>query len=633
MSKYISKKNTQEYFNMESLDKLHALKLYADNMYYNEGKDSGISDYQYDILKDTLTRRDPNYIVPIGAKIREGENRVKLPFWLGSMDKIKPEDTQALSKWQDENKSNDYIIQDKLDGVSCLIAINKGKISIYTRGDGIIGADISYLLQYLNNIPKKLSKVTINIRGELIIPIDVFNKKYSKEYANPRNMVTGCIGAKKLKNGLSDIKFIAYEIVGDGLMKKPSEQLEYLDTIGFTIVKHERISFFTVDNLMETLLRFKKNNTFEIDGIIVQSNKEYIRNVDGNPDYAFAFKMLLSDNIIETKVIGVEWNVSKWGQLKPRVAIEPVKLGGVTINYTTGFNGKYIYDNKIAEGSVIKITRSGDVIPYIVEVVTQSNEPDMPDLIWKWNDTHVDIIVEDGGDTMNIKLIASFFAKLSVKHLGEKSVEKMYYNGLDTILKIVSASKERISQVDGFGDKGSERIYDGLRKELTNLHIPTVLGAAAIFGFGIAEKKIDKLFIDMPNILHDYKKMSNEELYDNIMKVEGFSNKTTKCIVNNMEDADKFIVSLGEFVTYKQKVIMSNNMKDMKVVFSGFRDSELENNVLSKGGKMVSSISSNTSILVVNNLGSVTSKIKKAQDLGIEILEKQDFIYKYIDNN
>lgn len=327
MSKYISKKNTQEYFNMESLDKLHALKLYADNMYYNEGKDSGISDYQYDILKDTLTRRDPNYIVPIGAKIREGENRVKLPFWLGSMDKIKPEDTQALSKWQDENKSNDYIIQDKLDGVSCLIAINKGKISIYTRGDGIIGADISYLLQYLNNIPKKLSKVTINIRGELIIPIDVFNKKYSKEYANPRNMVTGCIGAKKLKNGLSDIKFIAYEIVGDGLMKKPSEQLEYLDTIGFTIVKHERISFFTVDNLMETLLRFKKNNTFEIDGIIVQSNKEYIRNVDGNPDYAFAFKMLLSDNIIETKVIGVEWNVSKWGQLKPRVAIEPVKLG------------------------------------------------------------------------------------------------------------------------------------------------------------------------------------------------------------------------------------------------------------------------------------------------------------------
>lgn len=343
--------------------------------------------------------------------------------------------------------------------------------------------------------------------------------------------------------------------------------------------------------------------------------------------------MLLSNNIIKTKVLGVEWNVSKWGQLKPRVSIEPVKLGGVTINYTTGFNGKYIYDNKIGEGSIIKITRSGDVIPYIVEVVTQSNEPDMPDLLWKWNETHVDIIAEDGGDTMNIKLIASFFAKLGVKHLGEKSVEKMYHSGLDTILKIVSSSKERISQVDGFGDKGSERIYDGIRKELKNLHIPTVLGAAAIFGFGIAEKKIDKLFIDLPNILNDYKKMSNEELYNNIMKVEGFSNKTVECIINNIENADKFIISLGEFVSYKQKVIVSNNMKDMKVVFSGFRDSDLENNVVSKGGKMVSSISSNTSILVVNNLDSVTSKIKKAQDIGIEILEKQEFIYKYVDNN
>ena len=127
--------------------------------------------------------------------------------------------------------------------------------------------------------------------------------------------------------------------------------------------------------------------------------------------------------------------------------------------------------------------------------------------------------------------------------------------------------------------------------------------------------------------------MSNQELYDNIMKVEGFSNKTVECIINNIENADKFIITLGKFVSYKQKVIVSNNMKDMKVVFSGFRDSELENTVVSKGGKMVSSISSNTSILVVNNLDSVTSKIKKAQDLRIEILEKEEFIYKYIDNN
>ena len=230
IAKY-SDKEIQSYFDTEDLYILHEMKIYADDIYYNTGKSSGLDDWQYDMLNDTLKHRDPDFVVPIGAKIRKHENRVELPFWLGSMDKFKPDDVREIATWLVANKATEYIIEDKLDGVSCLMVMTNGKIKLYTRGNGIVGADISYLAQYFNTIPKNLTE-TINVRGELIMEEKVFEKKYAKDYANPRNMVAGRIGAKTIRAGLRDIKFVGYEIVGDGMMDSSSEQLDRLDDLG-----------------------------------------------------------------------------------------------------------------------------------------------------------------------------------------------------------------------------------------------------------------------------------------------------------------------------------------------------------------------------------------------------------------
>lgn len=632
ISKYTDEK-LQEYFNKETLKKLHEMKLYADNNYYNEGKETGFDDYQYDMLKETLQRRDPNYKVPIGAKIREGENRVNLPFWLGSMDKFKPEDETEIKKWVSKNKSNQYIIEDKLDGVSCLIVVRKGTIKLYTRGDGIIGADISYLAPYFDTIPKKID-VDIAVRGELIMPVDVFRQKYSKDYANPRNMVAGRIGGKKIREGISDINFIAYEIVGDGIMDKPSTQLKYLQKLGFSTVKNEIIDTITTEKLIETFLKFKNGNMFEIDGIIVQPDKNYERNATGNPDYAFAFKMRLKDNIVETTVVDVIWNVSKWGQLKPRIKIKSVKLGGVEITYTTGFNAKYIYDNKIGEGAIIKITRSGDVIPYIVEVVKTAKEPDMPVVNWQWNKTGVDIITKELDAIMCIKLLHSFFDKLNVKQLGERRIGKLYISGLDTLLKIIAATKKRISDSEGIGDKIGQTIYTNIKKSLQNVYVADILGASGIFGFGMGKVRVNNLFDEIPGILEYDKVMSKKQLYTKIMQIEGFSDKTTKNIVDNIDWAIKFVLALDNFAVFKKRIVVGNNMSGLKVVFTGFRDVALQEKIVSRGGKIVNSVSKNTNILVVANKNAkLSGKATDAKKLGIEILEKDEFINKYIDNN
>jgi len=630
--KKISKYNDEvlkEYLYNEKIELLHSIKNYVDDIYYNSGEYTYLSDEQYDILKDIIKERDPGYKVPVGAKIRVGENRVKLPYWLGSMDKIKAEDINEIAKWVSKNYYGEYIVENKLDGVSCLLINNNNEIKLYTRGDGYIGSDISYLSKYINNIPKSILE-NINIRGELIIKKDIFESKYKGKYANPRNMVSGLVGSKTLREGISDVEFVAYEIIGDGLMMKPSEQLKKLSDIGFQIVENQIIYKLTLEKLIEILTYNKVESPYEIDGLIVQSNREYYRNVSDNPEYAFAFKMRLDSNLVNAEVEEVEWNVSKWGIIKPRIRIKPISLGGVTIKYTTGFNAKYIYDNKIQKGALIQITRSGDVIPYIVKVLKQGLEPEMPDIPYEWNETGVDIITYEKTDDICIKLLSSFFSHLGIKYVSEATITKLYNNGFNTLLKIISASKNDLQNIETFGEKSAERIYTNIHAGLQNITIPLLLSSSGIFGFGLGSKKIELLFTNIPDILTIYKDISEDDLMSKIMNIEGYSEKTALKIVQNIKWADKFILMVKPFVTYKKIEVASEQLKGMKFLMSGFRDKNLENEIIKRGGKITSSVSTNTSGLIVLNKQSSTGKIKKAEELNVPVYLKEEFMNQFI---
>ena len=629
----LSDKDFSRYLLSESPSVLHQVKMYADDLYYNTGKSSGLNDWRYDEIKETLRIRDPQYTIPTGAKIRDNENRVELPLWLGSMNKFKPEDDKAIIKWLTSNKAPEYVIEDKLDGISCLLIAKNGTVKIYTRGDGIVGADISYLIKYLKNIPKKI-KDDLAVRGELIMKNRVFKKKYENDYANPRNMVTGLIGSKTVKEGIQYIEFVAYELITVGTTIKPSEQLEYLDKLGFTTVWREIVTCFSIDSLMETVVRSKEISTYEIDGIIVQPNSCYERNTSGNPQYAFAFKMRLADNLISAKVLGVEWNVSKWGVLKPRVEIEPVQLGGVTISWATGFNAKFIVEKSIGVGAIIEITRSGDVIPYIVRVVKNAKEPDMPTIPYTWNETGVDIQTNEYEDEMVVKRIASFFAEVGIKHVGEKNVQKMYESGYDTLLKIIMASKNDFEKVPGFGKKMAERSWDNIHNGLKDLSMNLVLGASGVFGIGIGTKKITTLMNDFPDLLDVCGTMKKEDILERIIKVDGFSYITAKKVVDNLVDAKKFIVDIRQFATFKEKSVPQGvccDLDNMKIVLSGFRDKKLEEDIVARGGKVITTVSKQTSILVVASIDAEPSgKAAKAKEFGVQIVEVKDFVDRFI---
>lgn len=624
----------QKYYNTENLETLHNMKLYADDIYYNTGNQDILTDDQYDMLKETLQKRDPKYVVPVGARIREHQNRVKLPFWLGSMNKFKPQDSVQIDKWINKNTASQYILEEKLDGVSCLLIYKKGKLKLYTRGEADVGADISYLSQYINSIPKL--SIDINVRGELIMKKKVFVEKYSEEYVNARNMVSGRINAKTVKEGISDIDFVAYEMIDKGTMISPNEQLKYLEKLGFLTVKYQIIQGHITIIILESILHKLLNESlYQIDGIIVQPNIEYTRNTTGNPKYAFAFKIRSESNIKQTTVLSVEWNPSQWQILKPRVQIKPVKLMDVTINWTTGFNAKYIYDNSIGPGAIINITRSGDVIPYIVDVVKPAEYPDMPEGEYKWNESGVDIISEEYGDEACIKLIANFFKNLGIKQLGYNNIKRIYDSGYDSLLKIISMSEKQIAEVPGYGDKSAKRAYENIHNNLINLKIPLVLGSSGIFGFGMGVKKITLLFNNIPDILDIYKNTDKNILEKLLLDIEGFSEKSVEKILLNLGAADKFISKFSNYATFINEKNTSNNfndnMKDITVVFTGFRDKELEEKIVMRGGRVSTSVSKNTKILVMlDTEGKRTGKVEDAIKKGVIVMNKVDFISTYI---
>ena len=633
-------KHMLKYCQEEELSKLHSLKLYLDDLYYNTSTNI-ISDALYDVLKRLLIKRDPAYVPPVGAIIRSNQNKAKLPFYMGSLDKITPDEQKELDRWLEKNKCVELLVSDKLDGVSGTFICKNGKNKLFTRGDGETGSDISYLIQYIDTIPSVINDIAV--KGELIIKKNVFNDKYykshssnkkengDKNYKNARSMIVGLIGSKTIKSGLCDIEFIAYEIVGDETMESPSTQLDKLKNIGFSIPVIETVKTSNkMDKLIKLHNKFKKKSEYDIDGIVIQCNTKYDRNTSGNPSYMFAFKINNEDNILPTEVLDIEWSVSAWGQIIPVAIIDPVELQGITIERVTVSNAGLMKQKMIGPGSIINVTRSKDVIPFIVSVEEKCDKLKYPDIEYEWDDNNVNLhVVNPKPETiveMNVKLFSRFFEKMGIKHVSNCTVTKLYTAGFNTLLKIIKATKEDLMKIAKFKEKSSTRIYDNIKNGLKNVTVQNLLGSSGIFGIGISRKKIVALMTDIPDILTANRK----NLMKRILEVEGFSEITSKKVINNLDEAVNFIDQISEYVNFQTDTRISDALVGKKFCFSGFRSKDLEQQIADRGGKVVTSVSKKTSGLIISNYDENTSKVTKALNCSVKIYTKEEFIKCFI---
>ena len=596
----------------------------ANTKYYNQTPI--MTDNQYDIVKEFMEQKYPNnaIISEIGAEVER--NKVTLPYEMASMDKIKP-DTNALSSWISKF-SGPYVLSCKLDGVSGLYVIKDTIPKLYTRGNGKVGQDISHLIPFLR-LPKTKN---IAIRGEFIIPKAVFEEKYKDTFANPRNMVAGIVNHKHISDAVVDLHFVAYEVIIPEL--KPSAQMEFIGTLNVERVLYQTTNTLTNEMLSNLLVEWRKSYMYEIDGIIVTNDSMYPRK-SGNPEHAFAFKMVLSDQVAEAKVVDVLWAPSKDGYLKPRVQIEPINLGGVTITYATGFNAAFIKDNNIGIGTTIELIRSGDVIPYIKSVTVPSDVPKMPDVPYKWNDTHVDIMLENASEdpTVKEKNITGFFRGIGVEGLSSGNIARLIKAGFSTVPEIIGMSEKDFLTVDGFKGKLANKIYTGIHEKLNEASIIALMSASNIFGRGFSEKKTALILNELPDIL--ISDDSEEEKIKDVAAIKGMAIKTAEAFVYKIDDFKDFLqeCDLSDKLyskPEKKAVDEQHPLFGKSIVLTGTRDKEIIDFLKSIGANQGSSVSKNTYLVITKNKDEDTGKAEEARKLNIPIMTVEEFIQKFI---
>lgn len=619
---------------------LSEMVILANKKYYCNDA-SIMTDGQYDLLKEYVEEMFPdNEVVKEGhtsCDIAVDKKKVVLPYEMWSMDKLK--DEKAIQNKLNKYKGP-YVLSTKMDGISVLYYAEgnyKTNPQLYTRGNGKKGQDITHLLPYLN-LPK-LSDVTI--RGELIIKKAVFQTKYSGKFSNARNFVSGIANSKKITNELrkmvSDLDFIAYEVIHP--VMSPAQQMNYLATHW----GKERTVLFKVEEkvdkelLSEYLMKWRDNYEYEIDGIIVTHDAIFPRR-SKNPEHAFAFKMVLSDQMVEAIVVDVLWSPSKDGYLKPRVKIQPVNIGGATIEYATAHNAAFVRDNGLGVGSVVQLIRSGDVIPKVHKMIHKA-EPKMPseyNYVWTKGNVDIKLSGEDLKDNkvVKTKIIEEFFKKLEVVGLGYKNVVKLYDAGYDTIEKIVKMKAEDVAVLSGMGKKSGEKIVESIQERLKLIELHVLMGASHCFGRGIGIRKMRELLVHYPFIISS--KESDEVKLKKVGELKGFNVKTAKQIVPYINDFKNFANRLG--VLYKVydlrlfEIAKTNKhpLLSKKLVVTGKRDKVLMKALKDIGVSLGSSVSKQTDYVIVDSLSEETGKVAAAKKLGVTIITVTDFTKKYL---
>ena len=583
-----------------------------------------MSDKEYDILIEELSEISPDdeLLSKVGHEILDEGRKTRLPIPMASMNKIKS--LEEIKDWQRLKllpNTVEIICTPKYDGLSlCKEELNDG--DAITRGDGQFGQKSN---EHYNLIGNHLTGVTdfSHTYGEVIMSKKVFLDKYANDFANPRNLVAGLINSKTTSEALKDCNFIKYGAV-PVLRNQFTTKQEILDKLNEGQSSKVPYRVCGILDLTEELLisLFKEwSEEYEIDGIILEVNNLVTQTTlgretsSGNPVYARAFKHDSFEQRAESDVIGISWNISKQGLLKPIIHINPIKLDGVTVSNVTGNNARFVKDMGIGIDAKVVVKRSGMVIPKIVDVLKTVDFvlPTIEGVEIDWNEAGIELITLTETDEQKLRKNISFFEILEADNVGEGVVTQLWDAGYKTIEQILNLTTTDLESIDRFGKRKSKIVFDSIQKSVTNVSLSKLQHATGIFK-GLGSKKLALLedFVTKPTV-------------EQVMSVEGFAEISAKTYVDSYNDFFNFIKELPITISEKVEVVKTGNDLDGKqFVFTGVRRKDLEEVIVSRGGVIGGSVSKNTTHLVMKEKGSGSSKETKAISLGVTIFTVEE---------
>ena len=615
-----------------------------------------MTDFEYDKLYDELEKleKETNTILSnsptqnVEPEAIDSLVKVEHPAPMLSLSK-----TKSISELASFLENQEGLLSWKLDGLTIVLTYKDGKLSSgVTRGNGIIGEVVTENVKKFKNIPLTITyKGTLVVRGEAVIKYSDFNKMNeeldddSSQYKNPRNLCSGSVRQLDSKvTAKRNVNCIIFALIeSEKNFKLKSEEFEWLKSLGFDIVEYHKV---TSNNLEEQVLYFKnKINEYDIpsDGLVLLYNDiEYGKQLGTTAKYpknAIAFKW--QDETAETKLIDVDWLVSRTGLINPVAVFEPVELEGTIVSRASLHNVSILQGLSLGIGDTILVYKANMIIPQIADNLTQSNSLTIPNKcpvcnhearIISSNDVKYLYCMNDFCPAKLVKRLSQFTSRnaMNIEGLSDAIINKLADEGLiKTYADIYNLKryKNDIISFEGFGEKSYDNLINSIEKS-RNVKL-----ANFIFALGIPDIGLSRAKLICKNYSNDINKIRNLT-FEELSKIDGIGEIIAKEWIDtfNNEDFIKELELLLKEVNFTDTSIDNNQpLKDLIFVITGSvnnftnRD-ELVEYIETYGGKVVKAISNNVNYLINNDITSTSTKNTKAKELGIKIISENDLM-------
>lgn len=652
----------------QRIDELIKIINKASEEYYTNDNPT-ITDQEYDDYYHELEKLEQQYpeliredspTKRVGGKIIDEFKKVSHEIPMMSLGDIFSED--EIFEFDQRIKKTipnpTYVCELKIDGLSVSLLYENGKlIRGATRGNGIVGEDITHNVETIKSIPLVINdKRKIEVRGEIYMSKKSFNKlnqerqeKGESLFANPRNAAAGSVRQLDSKIAAKrNLSTFIYHLPSsdDFNIKYHHESLSFMKELGFIVNENIKIA----DNVNEVINYVKEwtekreSLPYEIDGIVIKVDKiedqKKLGYTSRTPKWAIAYKFPAVE--VLTKIKNIEFCVGRTGKITPRADLDPVHLAGSIIKSVTLHNEDYIKEKDIMINDTIVLHKAGDVIPEVVKVLKErrtgieipfkmiKNCPICNSKLEK-KETEANYFCPNPNcDARNIEGLIHFSSRetMNIEGFGESIVEDFYNEGyLETICDYYTLynHKEDLKELEGFGEKSINNLLQNIEKSKKN-SLEKLLFALGIRYIGKKTAKI--LAINYRNI---DKLMSAK--YEDLVKIQDIGEVIADSVYKFFKE-EKNIKTINELkllgvnMEYKGNESIDDNFNNKTFVLTGTlskltRDEasiEIEN----RGGKVTSSVTKKTDYVIVGeNPG---SKYQKAKDLNINILNEEEFL-------
>ena len=548
-----------------------------------------------------------------------------------------------------------YVCELKIDGLAVSLQYEKGILKrAATRGNGLVGEDITHNVKTIGTIPLRLNKpVDIEVRGEIYMPLKAFNELNEKRlingepiFQNPRNAAAGSI--RQLDSSVAKSRKLDAFLyhVPETDKKTHYEALMELKELGFIVNPNIRL-VKNIDEILDYINEWTARRgelPYDIDGIVIKVNDIHMQRELGftakYPRWVIAYKFPAED--VKTRLTDIVCTVGRTGQITPNAVFDPVKVMGSTIRRATLHNGDYINSKNLKIGDNIFVHKAGDVIPEVVGPCLEDrtgNEREfvMPD---KCPICGASLVLTESGIDLkcpndlcparNIESLIHFCDRkaMNIEGLGERIIEDFYnMKFITSIIDIynIKDRKEELIELEGFGDKSVNKLLDNIEKSKQN-SLEKLLFAIGISGIGEKNAKIlAKKFMNIDNLMN----ASLEDL-TNISDVgpilansiyNFFRNEDNIKLINDLKNIGMNMNYLGAQIKENEELL------NKRIVVTGtlkkYTRDEIQNLIELNGGLWSTSVTKKTyAVIVGENPG---SKYDKARELNIPIWTEEDF--------